>query len=267
MIRRFTWLACVYLCAAGVGTAVAAPAASPPDPASTALLGLLSQRFPNIHIDEVRPSTLPGGLYEVITDTQLVYSDASGDHLFVGSIIDTHTRQDLTAKRWGEINQVDFDSLPLDQAIKTVRGNGTRRYAVFEDPLCPFCRKLEQETHDLTDVTIYTFLFPIEQLHPGATERAREIWCAPDRSAAWSEWMLSPASPAPNGAPSAGTKCSQDPLSANAALAKQLRVNATPTLIFSDGSRVTSAISKDELERHLGTMAPIASSGSVRAAP
>ena len=259
MNRRSTWLACVCVCAGTTAVAVAAPPASPIDADSAALLTLLSQRFPNIHINEVRPPTLPGGFYEVITDTQLVYSDKSGDHLFVGSIIDTHTRQDLTAKRWSELNKIDFDSLPFDQAIKTVRGNGARRFAVFEDPLCPYCRKLEQDTHDLTDVTIYTFLFPIEQLHPGATERARQIWCAPDRAAAWSQWILSQESTTA----STAATCSQDPLSANVALAKHLRVNATPTLIFVDGSRVTSAISKSELERRLGTLGPIASSGSV----
>jgi thiol:disulfide interchange protein DsbC len=249
MNRTPSWL--VLLCASAVTTAVAvtvaAPAQSPADADSAALLSLLTKRFPNIHIDEVRPPTLPGGLYEVITDTQLVYVDRSGDHLFVGSIIDTHTRQDLTAKRWSELNKIDFPTLPFAQAIKTVRGNGSRQLAVFEDPLCPFCRKLEQETKDLTNVTIYTFLFPIEQLHPGATERARQIWCAPDRASAWSQWMLSQAAPSPNTA----ANCSEDPIAANAALAQRLHINATPTLIFADGSRLASAITETELEHRL----------------
>jgi thiol:disulfide interchange protein DsbC len=209
-------------------------------------MSLLSQRFPDIHIEQVLPSTTAGGLYEVVTDRELVYADKSGEHLFVGYIVDTATRQNLTAQHWNEIIKADFNALPFDQAIKIVRGNGSRRLALFEDPLCPFCQKLEQDTQGVTDVTIYTFLFPLEQLHPGATARARQIWCAPDRAAAWSQWMRSQ-TPAQDQA-----ECKGDPIAANLVLAQKLRVNATPTLIFADGSRVTTAISAAELESHLG---------------
>ena len=230
---------------------------TPPSPSSPAgLLLLLSKQFPDIHFRDIRPSATIPGWFEIGTDNELVYSDATGDHIFVGYVVDAHSRENLTAKRWNELNAVDYKTLPLEQAIKTVRGDGSRQLVVFEDPLCPFCRKLEQGIADLTNVTIYTFLFPLESLHPGATVVSRQIWCSSDRTAAWSDWMQR--KPEDTSTPKSvnGSACDGDPIAQNRALGQQLRINATPTLVFPDGSRVANAISKDDIEKRLAKVAP-----------
>jgi thiol:disulfide interchange protein DsbC len=230
------------------------PSATPLTPA--ALLMLLTQRFPNIHFGDIHPSsTIPGWL-EISTDSDLVYSDPTGEHLFIGYIVDTKTRANLTAQRWAEMNIVDFEHLPFERAIKTVRGNGSRQLAIFEDPLCPYCRQLEKNMADLNDVTIYTFLFPLESVHAGATMRSRQIWCSADRSATWSAWMSQPdgATELPKGMNDSGS-CGNDPIPENRALAHQLHINATPTLIFPDGSRIAAAVSKEDVEKRLAQAA------------
>ncbi len=249
-------VACAFLAAMFAGSATAgepgAATAIRADDASTHILALLAARFPDIKIREVHPSSVEPGFYEVITDRQLVYTDATASRLFVGYIVDTQNRDNLTAKRWSEINLVDYKSLPFEQAIKTVRGDGSRQLVIFEDPLCPYCRKLEQDISGLSNVTIYRFLFPLEKIHPGASDRAKQIWCAPSPADAWSHWML-------NQSIDPGTACNTDPISDIRALADRLRINATPTLIFPDGSRIEAAASQEDIEKHFGRMARLAS--------
>jgi len=216
------------------------------DPAATAearILATLQQRFPDSAIEAVHASIVPGW-YEVITPSELVYTDAQVDVLFVGKLIDTRTKEDLSAKRLSQLHGIDFKILPLDRAVKVVKGNGRRTVAVFEDPNCPYCRQLEQNIKDITDVTIYTFLYPLEELHPGAATRARAIWCAADRAAAWAKWMQENIEPAK-------TECDGDPIASLQSLGKQLRIDGTPTTFFADGHRVEGVITREAIERQL----------------
>ena len=154
----------------------------------------LQAKFPEVPIEKVT-KTPYAGLYEVVAGSDVFYADEKGDYLFVGNVIDAKTRQNLTEERIREVTAIAFDSLPLDLAVKTVRGNGKRKVAVFSDPDCPFCKRLERDLINITDVTIYTFLYPIESLHPDAAEKAKAVWCAPDRSKAWLDLMLKDVQP------------------------------------------------------------------------
>ena len=86
---------------------------------------------------------------------------------------DAATKKNLTEAKQREYSRVSFDSLPLDLAFKRVKGTGARKLAIFSDPDCPYCRRLEAEIKGLSDVTIYTFLMPIQSLHPEARGKAR----------------------------------------------------------------------------------------------
>jgi protein-disulfide isomerase len=135
--------------------------------------------------------------------------------------------------------RIDFASLPLGDAIKTVQGNGMRKLAVFADPYCPYCRTLERRLSEVPDVTIYTFLFPI--LTADSKRMAAAIWCASDRSATWHAWMLDGRTPLRR-------VCAGAPLERNLSLAKGLGVRITPTIIFANGELVTGAIPLDDLK-------------------
>lgn len=224
-------------------SAMYAAAAPADDGAAANLQKILAARFPDIKVERIGPSVLPG-LYEVVTPSEIVYADAQAEHLILGQIVDVKTRENLTQKRWNELNKIDFDSLPLQQAIKLVKGQGRRKLAIFEDPFCPYCQELEHSLQGLDDVTIYIFLYPLEGLHPGASEAARDIWCASDPAAAWSNWMLDKKAP-----PVAD--CKQTPIDSLVALGDKLRITSTPTMFFPDGSRVPGAIDAAKLESKL----------------
>jgi thiol:disulfide interchange protein DsbC len=203
----------------------------------------IESRFPGAHVLDVQPSAIPG-LYELFMGDQIVYTDATGAHLVVGSMVDTQTHQNLTEARLNDFGRIDYKTLPFGRAIKVVKGNGSRQFAVFSDPDCPFCQALETSLVSINDVTMYVFLFPIASLHPQAPGKAHAIWCAKDRAAAWSQWMHE------KKLPPAAT-CSGDPIDELQHLADRLHINSTPTLFFMDGRRVAGAVPVQEIEQHL----------------
>lgn len=215
-----------------------------PASANDSLKKALQARFPDISIEQVNKSPI-AGLWEVYADGQIFYADEKGDHVLLnGMLVDTKTRTNLTDDRLSKLRSIDFGSLPVDLAIKEVKGNGKRKLVVFSDADCPFCKRLEKSLLEVTDVTVYTFLYPIDKLHPQANERSRRVWCSSDRLKAWKDWMLEGKSP------TAGADC-DNPVGKVAALGEKLRVNGTPTLVFASGRTVPGAIGAKDIERYL----------------
>jgi len=185
-------------------------------------------------------------LYEVLVNGQTIaYTDAKGEVVLVGNLLDVRTRANLTEQRQKELLSVDWKSLPLDRAVVYRKGDGSRRIAVFSDPDCPFCRKLEGEIAGLDNLTVYTFLLPIAQLHPDAARKANAVWCSKDPGRAWLDLMLLEREPAP-----APAGCAA-PLEEIATLAKKFRINGTPGLVFESGRVVPGLINRVQIEQNL----------------
>lgn len=185
-----------------------------------------------------------GGLYELVVDGQAAYVTSDGKYLFLGNVIELQSKRNLTAARNAKLMEVKWDTLPLANAIKEVKGNGSRKLAIFSDADCPYCRKLEPELEKLTNVTIYTFLYPIEGLHPNAVPTSKKIWCEKDRLKAWKAYMLKGEEPK-----SAGD-CA-NPVDENVALGAKLRVSGTPTMVLENGTRIPGYVSAEKLEQML----------------
>ena len=199
--------------------------------------------YPKFKVESVS-KTPYAGLYEVFMGGQIIYTDEKMTFLIAeGRLVDPKTKKDITGERMEELTKIDFNSLPLEQAIKVVKGNGSRKLVVFSDVDCPYCKRLEQnELTNITDVTIYTFLYPIEQLHPDAASKSKLIWCANNRVKAWEDWIFN------NQLPKSGGTC-EVPLEKIGQLAKKIGVTSTPTLILSDGKRMLGAQPYKEIER------------------
>lgn len=199
--------------------------------------------YPKFKVESVT-KTPYAGLYEVFMGGQIVYTDEKMSFLIAeGRLVDPKTKKDITGERMEELTKIDFSSLPLEQAIKVVKGNGSRKLVVFSDVDCPYCKRLEQnELTNITDVTVYTFLYPIEQLHPDAAAKSKLIWCANNRVKAWEDWIFN------NQLPKANGTC-EVPLEKIGQLARKVGVTSTPTLIFADGKRMLGAQPYKEIER------------------
>lgn len=205
--------------------------------------------YPKFKVERVTKTSY-AGLYEVFMGGQIIYTDEKLTFLIAeGRLVDQKTKKDITGERLEELTKIDFSSLPLEQAIKIVKGNGNRKLVVFSDVDCPYCKRLERnELANITDVTVYTFLHPIEQLHPDAANKSKLIWCAKNREKAWEDWILR------DQLPSTASTC-EVPIAKIGQLARKIGVTSTPTLFFADGKRMLGAQPYKEIERMLSATA------------
>ncbi len=193
-------------------------------------------------IRSVQPAPVKGWFEVVLPDNQIVYVDGDVKYMMAGSLIDLGAKKDLTAERTKALNVIDFSSLPLENAITEVRGSGKYKVAVFSDPDCPFCHRLEKEFAKMTDVTIYTLLMPIDALHPAARAKSEQIWCQKDRTAAWTAWMREGKAPAKVAA------C-PNPVEKTIALGEELGFTGTPTVVFPNGQVQMGYAPQDVLQQ------------------
>jgi thiol:disulfide interchange protein DsbC len=204
----------------------------------------LAERLPNLpKIDEVTRSPLPG-LWEVRIGTELLYTDAQGQYLVQGEVIDLRSRTNLTQQRIDKLTAFDFDKLPLKDAITIRQGKGTRKMAVFVDPNCGYCKRFERDVSNLKDVTVYIYLYPI--LGADSQTKSRDIWCAKDPALAWRDWML--ANKLPSSAPA---KCDFAAIERNVELGRKHRVTGTPATVFEDDTRLPGAVPGEQLDKQL----------------
>jgi len=188
-----------------------------------------------------------GGLYEVRVGPDIFYTDDKAKYVFVGRVLNAQTQEDYTKARIDNITRIKFADLPFESAVKTVKGNGKRVIAVFEDPNCGYCKRFRQTLEGVNNVTVYTFLYNI--LAEDSVVKSRNIWCSADRTKAWEDWMLSG-----KPAPAAPETCTSTPNEKIFQLGQKLRISGTPTIFFADGTRVPGAIDGKALEDKFATV-------------
>lgn len=197
-------------------------------------------------VESVSATPYPG-FYEVLLKSgELVYTDSKVSFIMDGRVIDTGTRRDVTQERMNALSAIDFKTLPLDQAIKQVKGNGSRVLATFEDPNCGYCKKLGKDISGMDNVTVYTFLYPI--LSEDSTRKSRNIWCAADRAKVWNDWIV-------NGVTPPQAECDSSVVDKNVAFGKRLKIQGTPTMFLADGSRLGGYLPAAQLEQALAGVA------------
>jgi thiol:disulfide interchange protein DsbC len=202
----------------------------------------LGERLPQMgKIDEVGKTPMPG-LFEVRVGTDLYYTDAEGNFLLHGQLIDTKRQLNLTEERQEKLLAIDFAALPLKDAFTIVRGNGKRKIALFEDPNCGYCKRFERDLQKVDNVTIHMFLYPI--LGPDSTEKSRNLWCSKDKGKAWQDWMVRDTLPA-------AATCDTAALTRNIEFGRKYKITGTPTMVFADGTRVPGAIPAQQVEKLL----------------
>jgi len=201
----------------------------------------LKKTVPEAPVESVR-KTPYGGLYEVVVNGEIFYTDEKASFIVVGSLINLQTKENITEARLRQVNRVAFNDLPFDRAIKIVRGDGSRKIAIFEDPNCGYCKRFERDLQGVNDITVYVFLYPI--LSPDSVEKSKAIWCSKDPGKSWIDTMTKETVPT-------GDKSCPTPLDQNIAFGHDKRITGTPTIIFEDGDRVPGAISMADFEKRL----------------
>ncbi len=184
------------------------------------------------------------GLYEVYMEGNIFYTDEKMTAFIAGGqLIDAKTMKNTTEERMRKLTAIKFSELPLERAIKQVRGNGKRVMATFEDPNCGYCKRLAKDLLKLENATVYTFLLPI--LSEDSLKKSRQIWCSSDRAKAWNDWMVDGKTPVGK------EDCDTSAVDKNREFASKLKITGTPTIFFADGERVPGAMPLDRIEQKL----------------
>jgi thiol:disulfide interchange protein DsbC len=211
----------------------------------------IKTKFPKIRVDGVQPAPMPG-LFEVRIQSQegpqILYTDPQANFFIDGSLIEAKSGRNLTEERLRKLSAVEFNSLPLDLALKVQRGNGKRVLAMFTDPYCPYCRRLEQSLLQIDDITVYVFMYPV--IRPENADHSRAVWCAPDRVKAWLELAAADTAKAPAG----GANCA-NPVDKVLEFGRSLRITGTPTLFFANGERAGGGLELGQLRAKLDEIA------------
>lgn len=213
---------------------------------------VLKLKFPNVRVDGVQPAPMPG-LYEVRFQSQegpqIIYTDAMATFFFVeGSIIDAKSGRNLTQERMRKLSAIDFNSLPLELAVKIQRGAGKRVLAMFTDPYCPYCRRFEQTLLQMDDITVYVFMYPV--IRPDNADHSRAVWCSKDRVKAWLDLAAADRAIVPD----APANC-PNPVDKVLELGRSLRVSGTPTLFFVNGERAGGGMELSAIRAKLDEVA------------
>ena len=202
----------------------------------------LSDRLSNLpKIDDISKTPM-NGLYEVRMGNDVMYSDAEGNFLIQGTLIDVRQKRNLTEERMEKLSAIPFDQLPLKSAFTQVRGNGKRKLAVFADPNCGYCKRFEKDLQKLDNVTIHHFLYPV--LGEDSKTKSKNIWCAKDKAKAWNDWMI-------NGTTPPTANCDASAIDSIVAFGQKNRITGTPLLLFADGTRVPGAVPMAQVEKML----------------
>jgi thiol:disulfide interchange protein DsbC len=204
----------------------------------------LKKRVPEAPIESVRKLGY-AGLYEVVVGNEVLYTDETASIMVIGSVVDLKTKENLTENRLRQVNKVDFAQLPFDSAIKIVRGNGSRKVAIFEDPNCGYCKRFERDLAGVSDITVYVFLYPI--LSDSSVTKSKAIWCSADRGKAWMDTMV-------RDVPVAGDGACATPVDKNLAFGNSKRIQGTPTIIFEDGERIPGVMAMADFEKKLASV-------------
>lgn len=184
------------------------------------------------NVREVTLSEVPG-MWAVNVEkdgkTIPVYIDFSKQYLVAGKVIKLATREDVTGLSYINLNRVDVTKIPLADALVIGNPKAKQKVIVFDDPECPACKNFHPEMEKVAaahqDIAFLVKMYPL-QMHPNAYGKAKAIICA--KSAAMlADSLQGKAVPAPS--------CETDQVDKNIALAKELGINSTPTMVFPDG--------------------------------
>jgi len=212
----------------------------------TAIRKNIEPRLGGAKIDAIK-ETPYSGLYELRVGGDILYTDKKAEYLFIGQVYDAKSSKNLTRERLDDLNKIKFSDLPLNLALKQVKGDGKRVIAVFEDPNCGYCKRLRATTlKELDNVTIYTFMYNI--LSPDSFEKSKNVWCAPNRVQAWDDWMLNGKVP-----PAVSSGC-DTPNDKIVELGHKLNIQGTPAIFFTDGSRIPGAVDLKTMEAKLQSL-------------
>ena len=216
------------------------------DDLRTAMQGL-APGAKNISIGE----TPIEGLLEVQIDSEIVYTNRTGNILVQGRLFDVESRVDLTEKSKSRLRQPKIKEIDRSEQIVFEPENVEHELIVFTDIDCGYCRRLHSQVKEYNDagIAIRYMLFPRSGVTSHSYEKAVAVWCADDQRAALTSAKL--------GTEPEALQC-ENPVKNHYDLGNLLGVTGTPALLTSDGQLIPGYVPPADLRKRLDAMVALA---------
>jgi len=175
--------------------------------------------------------------------TYPVYLDYSGSYLVNGQVIRMSDKQNLTALRYTDLNRIDVSAIPLADAIVIGSSDAKKKVVVFDDPDCPWCKRLHGEIKQVVakDPQVAFFVLVYSRTNnPATVGKTRSILCGKKDAAkllddAFAGKKLPPAT------------CKTNAVEETASLARKLGIQGTPAMVLPDGRLISGYMPADKL--------------------
>lgn len=173
-----------------------------------------------------------------------IYVDYSKEFFFQGQFV--------PLERIGkppELKKVDRSRIPLEDALVVGNKDAKHKIIVFDDPECPYCKKLHEEilkiVEEREDIVFFLKIYPLP-IHPTAYEKARTIVC---------EKSVKLLEDAYDGKELPKADCETVAVDETIRLAAELGILGTPAIVLPNGSMIPGALETDLLLRLIDEIA------------
>ena len=155
--------------------------------------------------------------------------------------------ENLTGVRYTDLNRVDVSMIPLDDAIVYGNPRAKHKVIVFDDPDCPWCKKLHGEIKQVVardpEVAFFVRVYSRNN-NPQSVQKALSIVCGKKDAAkllddAFAGKKLPPAT------------CKTNAVEETAKIAGKLGIRGTPAMVLSDGRLISGYMQADAILRLL----------------
>lgn len=212
------------------------------------LISKLRALRPDIPIERVGPSPLPGIFTLELAGGTVFYGTADGRYLFAGDLYELQEDDLVNLAELGRIEK-RHDLMAAvktsDMVIFPATGNTKAVISVFTDVDCGYCRKLHLEVPRLNELGIEVryLAYPRAGIGSLSYQKIVSAWCAADPNAALTALKA--------GAEIPDATC-PNPVASQFELGHEVGVTGTPSIVLEDGRLLPGYVPADELAGTLG---------------
>ncbi|MEM9623526.1 MAG: DsbC family protein [Pseudomonadota bacterium] len=256
--KSILWSALVVLVALLPVSMARAEAASPVAGASVAeikgpagsetLLNRLRANIPNLPISAVTKAEIEGFFLVELSNGQLLYGSADGNHLFSGDLYRMSDKGliNLAEARRAVKRKRLMDSQPVEDMVVFAPAGETKTHiSIFTDVDCGYCRKLHQEMAQINalGIEVRYLAYPRAGLGTATYAKIVSAWCADNPNDAITALK--------SGLDIPSKQCS-NPVAAQYELGQQVGVTGTPAIVTEDGRLLPGYMPAAQLAQAIG---------------
>lgn len=218
------------------------------EPDAERLVSKLKSLRPDIPIEAVSSTPIPGIYALELTGGTVFYGTADGKYLFAGDLYELGESELINLAEAGRadmrrelMNTVD----EKDMLVFSPSGATKAFINVFTDVDCGYCQKLHQEVPALNamGVEVRYLAYPRAGVGSRSYQKIVSAWCAEDPNAALTKLKARESIP--------DATC-PNPVAEQFDLGREIGVNGTPAIVLEDGRMLPGYMPADDLARAIG---------------